>query len=66
MNKLYQQMGPQNPYQNIIKQFEDFRKNYTGNPQEKIQQMLNSGQISQQQYNAAVQKANMLKSLFGM
>lgn len=66
MNKLYQQMGPQNPYQNIIKQFEDFRKNFTGNPQEKIQQMLNSGQISQQQYNAAVQKANMLKSFFGM
>lgn len=66
MNKLYQQMGPQNPYQNIMKQFEDFKKNFTGNPQEKIQQMLNSGQISQQQYNAAVQKANMLKSLFGM
>lgn len=66
MNKLYQEMGPQNPYQNIMKQFEDFRKNFTGNPQEKIQQMLNSGQISQQQYNAAVQKANMLKSFFGM
>jgi hypothetical protein len=59
-------MGPQNQYQNIIKQFEDFRKNFTGNPQEKIQQMLNSGQISQQQYDAAVQKANMLRSLFGM
>ena len=66
MNKLYQEMGPQNPYQNMMKQFEDFRKNFTGNPQEKIQQMLNSGQISQQQYNAAVQKANMLKSFFGM
>lgn len=66
MNKLYQQMGPQNQYQIIIKQFEDFRKNFTGNPQEKIQQMLNSGQISQQQYDAAVQKANMLRSLFGM
>lgn len=66
MNKLYQQMGPQNPYQNIMKQFEDFKKNFTGNPQQKIQQMLNSGQISQQQYNAAVQKANMLKSILGM
>ena len=66
MNKLYQEMGPQNPYQNMMKRFEDFRKNFTGNPQEKIQQMLNSGQISQQQYNAAVQKANMLKSFFGM
>lgn len=66
MNKLYQQMGPQNPYQNIMKQFEDFKKNFTGDPQQKIQQMLNSGQISQQQYNAAVQKANMLKSILGM
>lgn len=66
MNKLYEQIGPQNPYQNIIKQFEDFKRNFSGNPQAVIQQMLNSGQISQQQYNAAVQKANMLKSLFGM
>lgn len=66
MNKLYQEMGPQNPYQNMMRQFEDFRKNFTGNPQEKIQQMLNSGQISQQQYNMAVQKANMIKSFFGM
>ena len=66
MNKLYQQLGPQNQLQNFMKQYEDFKKNFTGDPQEKIQQMLNSGQISQQQYNAAVQKANMLKSLFGM
>lgn len=66
MNKLYEQIGPQNPYQNMMKQFEEFRKNFTGNPQEKIQQMLNSGQISQQQYNMAVQKANMIKSFFGM
>lgn len=66
MNKLYQQLGPQNQLQSFMKQYEDFKKNFTGDPQEKIQQMLNSGQISQQQYNAAVQKANMLKSLFGM
>lgn len=66
MNKLYDQIGPQNPYKNMMQQFEQFRKNFTGNPQEKIQQMLNSGQITQQQYNAAVQKANMIKSMFGM
>jgi hypothetical protein len=50
----------------MMQQFEQFKKNFTGNPQEKIQQMLNSGQITQQQYNAAVQKANMIKSMFGM
>lgn len=66
MNKLYEQMGPQNPYQNMIKQFEEFKKNFSGDPQQKIQQMLNSGQITQQQYNQAVQKANMIRSMFGM
>ena len=66
MNKLYEQLGPQNPMQNFMKQFEEFRKNFSGNPQDQVQQMLNSGKISQQQYNAAVQKANMIKNLFGM
>lgn len=66
MNKLYEEMRPQNPYQNMMRQFEEFKKNFRGDPQAKIQQMLNSGQISQQQYNMAVQKANMIKSFFGM
>ena len=65
MNKLYEEMRPQNPYQNMMRQFEEFKKNFQGDPQAKIQQMLNSGQISQQQYNMAVQKANMIKSFFG-
>lgn len=65
MNKLYEQMQQQNPYQTMLKQFEEFKKNFSGNPQEKIQEMLNSGQITQQQYNQAVQKANMIKSMFG-
>lgn len=66
MNELYNQYGPKNPYQNMINQFNEFRNNFKGNPQQKIQQMLNSGQITQQQYNMAVQKANMIKSIFGM
>lgn len=49
-----------------MQNFMDFKKNFNGNPQEQIQQMLNSGKITQQQYNAAVQKANMIKSIFGM
>lgn len=64
MNKLYEQMQQQNPYQTMLRQFEEFKKNFSGNPQEKIQEMLNSGQITQQQYNQAVQKANMIKSMF--
>ncbi len=66
MNKLYEEMKPQNPYQDFIKQFEQFKKTISGNPKEQVQQLLNSGKITQQQYNAAVQQANMIKSLFGM
>lgn len=66
MNKLYEEMKPQNPYQDFIKQFEQFKKTISGNPKEQVQQLLNSGKITQQQYNAAVQQANMIKSFFGM
>lgn len=66
MNKLYEEMKPQNPYQNFMQQFEQFKKTISGNPKEQVQQLLNSGKITQQQYNAAVQQANMLKSILGM
>lgn len=66
MNQLFQMMGNNSPYGNFMKQFNDFKKTITGNPQEQIQQMLNSGRITQAQYNQAVQKANAIKSMFGM
>lgn len=59
--------GAQKGQMNIIQQFMQFKKNFKGNPQQQIQQMLNSGKVSQAQYNAAVQKAQMLqKMLSGM
>jgi cell fate (sporulation/competence/biofilm development) regulator YlbF (YheA/YmcA/DUF963 family) len=35
-----------------------FQKTIKGNPQEQIQQLINSGKITQEQYNYAVQQAN--------
>lgn len=61
MNPLYQQMN-NNP-QNIIKQFQQFKQNFSGDPKQQVQQMLNSGKISQDQYNKAVQMANTLQGL---
>lgn len=59
--------GSQKGPMNIVQQFMQFKKNFKGNPQQQIQQMLNSGKVSQAQYNAAVQKAQMLqKMLSGM
>ena len=66
MNPLYNMMNQNNPYNNFMKQFNEFKKTVNGNPQEQIQQLLNSGKISQSQYNVAVQKANMIKNMFGI
>lgn len=64
MNPLYQMMQNQNPMNNnIIARFNQFRQNFRGDPRQQIQQMLNSGQISQQQYNQAVQMANALQHM---
>lgn len=63
MNNLYNSFGPQN---NFVAQFNNFKKSFTGNPRDQIQQMLNSGKISQAQYNQAVQKANQIRQLFGI
>lgn len=45
---------------NLIQQFQTFKNGYKGDPREQVQQMLNSGKITQAQYNDAVQKANAL------
>lgn len=64
-NPLYNSMmGQGQP--NIIQQFNQFRQNFRGDPQQQIQQLLNSGKVTQQQYNQAVQKANMLKNMLGI
>lgn len=60
MNPLYQQMNNNANGNNMLQRFNQFRQNFKGDPQQQIQQMLNSGRITQQQYNNAVQMANQL------
>lgn len=66
MNPLFNLLGggrsalPAN-MQSILTQFQQFKNNFRGDPKQQIQQMLNSGQITQEQYNRAVQMANELK-----
>lgn len=49
---------PLNNVSNIMNAFQNFRKNFTGNPKQKVQELLNSGEMSQDQYN---QLQNMAK-----
>lgn len=49
-----------NQLNSFVNQFNQFKQMFSGDPQAQIQQMLNSGRITQAQYNSAVQQANQL------
>ena len=61
-NPLYGSMKPQN---NMLQRFQQFQKMFKGDPKQQVQQLLNSGRVSQSQYNQAVQMANQLQKLLG-
>ncbi len=61
MNPLYQQINNTTNNNNLLKQFQQFKQQFSGNPQEQVQQLLNSGRVSQAQYNRAVQIAQQLQ-----
>lgn len=65
MNPLYQQMQPNN-MNGLMQRFQQFRNTFHGNPQQQVQQLLNSGRVSQQQYDQAVRMANQLRQMLGM
>lgn len=62
-NPIYQQMANQNPLNGIMQRFRQFQQTFKGDPQQQIQQLLNSGRVSQQQYNNAVQMAKQLSGM---
>ena len=49
----------------IIQRVNQLRQRVQGDPMQHIQQMLNSGKVSQQQYNVAVQQAQSIMRLLG-
>lgn len=64
-NPLFQQMQPQGPMNNILQRFQQFQQMFKGDPRQQVQQLLNSGKVSQTQYNNAVQMANQLQQMLG-
>lgn len=61
---LFNQLNPM-PQNNIIQQFMEFRKNFTGDPKQMVQNMLNSGRISQTQLNQYANQANQIYKQLG-
>lgn len=66
MNPLLNNGG--NPFGNItqlMSQFNNFRRTFKGNPRETVMQMVNSGQISQEQFKQAQEMAKQLQGMIG-
>ena len=60
-NPLFNQFGNQNNNMNaFINQIMNFKKNFTGNPKQEVERLLQSGQMSQQQFNQLSQIANQI------
>lgn len=57
-----------NPFVNMaqtMQQFQQFKQNFQGDPQQQIQQMLNSGQITQDQLNKIMPLAQQMYQMLG-
>ena len=50
-NPLYNQFENQGGMGNIAQQFANFKKGFTGNAEAEVRRMLNSGEMSQAQFN---------------
>lgn len=63
MNPLFNMFG--NSGNNAFMQrLNQLKATFSGDPQQAVQQMLNSGKISQAQYDAAVKQAQQIQKMF--
>lgn len=65
-NSLYEQYGPQTPqYGNpMLQKFMQFKNSFSGDPKQTVQNLMASGQMSQQQFDQLAQQATQLQKLF--
>lgn len=69
-NPLFSMFGgmnsmPNNNVMNLLQQLNQFKQSFNGDPRQQVQQLLNSGKVTQDQYNRAVQMANQLQRMLG-
>ena len=65
-NNLYNTMGRQNnPLEQLAQQARDFRKQFSGNPRQEVERLLQTGAMSQQQFNQYSQIAQQVAQMLG-
>lgn len=67
-NPLYNQLGNPAPANDgglsqFISQVQEMRRTFNGNPRAEVERLLNSGQMSQQQFNQLLPVAQRLAAL---
>ena len=65
-NSLFTQFGnqpPNNGLMQIMAQAQNLQKTFNGNPREEVERLLNSGQMSQDQFNRFAQMANQIRAM---
>ena len=65
-NPLFNSFGNNNQFDNIMKQVEDFKRQFSNiNPRAEVERLLNSGEMSQQQFNEYSQIAQQVAQMMG-
>lgn len=59
MNPLYEQTNKVN-LDRLTNSIETFRRNFHGDPKAEVERMLQTGQMSQEQFNRLAQQANQI------
>ena len=55
--------GPFGNIQELMSRLNQFRQSFNGDPKQQVQQLLNSGRMSQNQYNQLSQMATQIQNM---
>lgn len=65
-NALYNQFGRQNnPFEQLAQQAREFQKRFNGNPRQEVERLLQTGQMSQSQFNQYSQIVQQMAPFMG-
>lgn len=65
-NSLFNQFGRQNnPFEQLAQQAREFQKQFKGNPRQEVERLLQTGAMSQSQFNQYSQIAQQVAQFMG-
>lgn len=62
-NSLYNQLQGSSANESMVQKFNEFAKNFQGDPEQMVKQLIQSGRMSQAQYNQLRQMALQFRNI---